>query len=106
MKTFQWLTLGTVMLSAVAAFTQASSNVMVFATGFNNPRGLKWGPDGNLYVAEAGTGGHNSTIGQCDQVVPPIGPYTSGSAARISRVTPGGTRSTFARGLPSAKCGR
>lgn len=103
MKTFRWLTLGAVVLSAVAAFTQASSNVTVFATGFNNPRGLKWGADGNLYVAEAGTGGHNSTIGQCDQVVPPIGPYTGGSTARISEVTPDGTRSTFARNLSSSR---
>ena len=103
MKTLRWLTLGAVVLSAVAAFTQVSSNVTVFATGFNNPRGLKWGPDGNLYVAEAGTGGSSSTIGQCDQVVPPIGPYTGGSTARISRVTPDGTRLTFARGFPSAR---
>jgi len=103
MKTFRWLTLGALALSAVGAFSQVSSNVTVFATGFNNPRGLKWGPDGNLYVAEAGTGGSNSTIGQCDQVVPPIGPYTGGRTARISKVTPGGMRSTFVRDLPSAR---
>ena len=33
----------------------------VFATGLNDPRGLKFGPDGNLYVAEAGIGGTDST---------------------------------------------
>src|SRR5881275_1712137 len=50
--------------------------VRIFATGFNNPRGLKFGPDGYLYVAEGGVGGSHSTVGQFVQVVPPIGPYT------------------------------
>lgn len=46
----------------------------VIATGFNDPRGLKFGPDGYLYVAEAGVGGtHLSTC--IPQVVPPVGPY-------------------------------
>jgi hypothetical protein len=103
MKRFQWFVLSAVLLGTVAAFTQTSSNVTVFASGFNNPRGLKWGPDGNLYVAEAGTGGGTSTIGQCDQVVPPIGPYTGGATARISKVTPGGIRSTFVQNLPSSR---
>jgi hypothetical protein len=86
----------------------AETTVSVFATGFNNPRQLKWGPDGNLYVAEGGLGGTDSTVGQCDQVEPPVGPYTGSTndpvnGGRISMVTPAGVRTTFASGLPSSQ---
>src|SRR5580704_3345836 len=66
----------------------------VIATGFNDPRGLKFGPDGYLYVAEAGVGGtHVSTC--IPQVVPPVGPYLgSDTGSRISRVDWNGVRTT------------
>ena len=41
--------------------------VSVFAAGLNNPRGLTFGPDRNLYVAEGGLGGTHSTVGLCPQ---------------------------------------
>src|SRR5947207_10596297 len=82
----------------------AASNVSVFATGLNNPRGLKFGPDGFLYVAEGGTGGLNSTDGACDQVVPPVGPYTANvTGARISKIGPHGFRTTVVDNLPSSQ---
>jgi hypothetical protein len=61
---------------------------------------LKFGPDGYLYVAEGGLGGANQSSG-CEQVVPPIGPYTGGMTARISKVSPAGVRSTVVDDLPS-----
>src|ERR1019366_9250166 len=95
--------LACVLLAALAAVAQTSSNVSVFATGFNNPRGLTFGPDGNLYVAEGGAGGALSSSGVCDQVVPPVGPYTGGFTARILKVTPDGSVTTFAEGPPSSQ---
>jgi hypothetical protein len=87
-----------------------SPTMSVFASGFNNPRGLTFGPDGDLYVAEGGLGGADSTAAQCPQlqVVPPIGPYTGSTnnpvlGGRISKVSPAGTVSTVVDALPSAK---
>jgi hypothetical protein len=89
-----------------AVHAQAStSNQTVIARGLQGPRGLKFGPDGMLYVAEAGTGGTNSTVGTCPQVPAPVGPYKGGRNARISRIDKAGNRTTVASGFASSMDG-
>lgn len=89
--------------SADRAPTSHAAEVTIFATGLNNPRGLRFGPDGYLYVAEGGVGGTNSTVGHCDQVPGPVGPYTGNDVgSRISKISPAGVRTTAVDNLPSS----
>jgi hypothetical protein len=82
----------------------AAPTVEIFATGFNNPRGLRFGPDGALYVAEGGPGGTASTVGRCEQVPPDIGPYTGAArGGRITRVDSGGNKTTVTDRFPSSE---
>src|SRR5574341_1059055 len=58
LTTFAALLVGITCLVAFTTTTQlvAATNTLIM-NGLNNPRGLALGPDGGIYVAEAGVGG-------------------------------------------------
>ena len=80
----------------------APATPQVIAGGLEYPRGFAFGPDGAIYLAEAGTpeGNTTMTVGLCPQVG--FGPSAGGFTSRISRITLDGTRTTVADHLPSA----
>jgi hypothetical protein len=83
-----------VLASATAAGAQATPPFEVVMSGLDNPRGLAWGPEGALYVAEAGRGGEQP----CG--AGPEGPVFAGFTGAVSRLWRG-EQDRVATGLPS-----
>ena len=90
----------------------ASATATVFATGLVNPRGLTFGPDGKLYVAEGGypvpptTAAPAGLGGLCSAGGGGPGEYFgSTTGSRISRIDAKGNVKTFVDGLPSSEAG-
>src|SRR5690242_5800752 len=90
----------TLMLFLANSVWAQTATVTQIIAGLDGPRGLKFGPDGALYVAEAGSGGPNGGF-NCQQVPPPVGPVHGGLTARVSRIS-GGERTTVVSGLASS----
>src|SRR5688500_16517744 len=78
-------------------------SVTKYATGLTNPRGLTFGPDGKLYVAEAGVGGTLTATGEpgCPIDFNVFSPYTAGYSGRVIRVRANGQKEVVADNLPS-----
>ena len=76
---------------AVASIAGVPTVVM---SGLDNPRGLAFGPEGGLYVAEAGRGG----AGPC--LVMPGGSFCYGPTGAVTRLR-NGVQERVATGLPS-----
>jgi hypothetical protein len=92
-------------LLSVAAFaliapgTVSASTITTVMRGLDNPRGLAFGPEGGLYVAEAGSGGPLS--GLCiSNPDPGIGFRCYGATGAVSRYWRG-EQVRVATGLPS-----
>ncbi len=92
-KYFRVAGITAIVLTATAVQAQSIS---VVTGGLNNPRGLAFAPNGDLYVVEAGSGGTE------DCHVGPTGPRCFGLSGAIIKIDlKRGTRETVADGLPS-----
>lgn len=105
-KVYAMITLGLASVSGLRAqLPPVPAGATAVAQGLFGPRGMKFGPNGDLYVALSGTGGTNSTGTVCPQLQVAVavgGPYTNGNTASIIKIDRQGKLTTVASGFPSA----
>lgn len=65
----------------------AGPSVKVIASGLDNPRGLAFGPEGALYVVEAGRG--DPGCDEQDRIDGPFGPACYGPTGAVTRILDG-----------------
>jgi len=97
--------LGAVALAAVltlgpagpAGANQGTRAPKVVGHGLDNPRGLTWGPDDTLLVAEAGRGGQGTCVGG----VFTGNPMCFGRSGAVTQIKRNGEQRRIVTGLPS-----
>ncbi|MFB3786130.1 MAG: ScyD/ScyE family protein [bacterium] len=94
-KVWIYLACGMILAGGLAGAVFAAPNLEVVASNLDNPRGLAFGPDGALYVAEAGKGGNGPCLKNADDEDTCLG--TSGAVTRIYQ----GQQERIAVDLPS-----
>jgi len=100
-------TKGEVLRYSTNATTGATTSTVV-ASNLNNPRGMSFGPDGNLYVLEQGTG---TSAGSPDAASAPVIPFIpglvserggyTGSITKVDIASSAGGQDRIYTGLPS-----
>lgn len=92
--------LGVVMGPGPRSTVAAQSPLQVIASRLDNPRGLSFGPDGKLYVVEAGRGG-NSALCLPVAEPPPGRTRCYGPTGAVTQVSGIGVQQRVVTGLPS-----
>src|ERR1044071_1797519 len=95
---------GLFLLSSAGRAWSSTAKVTQFASAFNHPRGLKFGRTDFYMSRKAGPAARRPP--QKRIVLRwwfPVGPYSGGFTARISRVDRHGSRQTIIDGLPSSQ---
>jgi hypothetical protein len=94
-----WLAVAALTASLAVSGAAAAATVTTVMSGLDNPRGLAFGPEGALYVVEAGRGGS----GPCTSSIRPLEPDQPrcyGPSGAVSRLWHG-VQERVVTGLPS-----